>query len=114
MTGRPFVKGDAPLREWVSSGFNCALMKAPLYAAINGYVQVPSISYEQAQQVEVHGGVTYGPNEDGWIGFDTLHSGDYWPESRDKPRDYDRTWSEDEVAAECERFAASAKAVMEL
>lgn len=113
MTGRPFAKGDAPLREWVSSGFNCALMRAPLWGAINGYVQVPSITYEQAQQIEVHGGVTYGPNDDNWIGFDTLHSGDNWPEAG-YHSPYDRTWSEDEVAAECERFAASAKAVMEL
>lgn len=28
--------------------------------------------------VEVHGSLTYGPDEFGWIGFDTAHGQDYW------------------------------------
>jgi hypothetical protein len=28
--------------------------------------------------VEVHGGLVDGPDEDGWIGFDTGHALDYW------------------------------------
>lgn len=31
-------------------------------------------------EVNVPGGWTYGPDDDGWIGFDTLHAGDVWPE----------------------------------
>lgn len=26
--------------------------------------------------VDVHGGITYGPDENGWIGFDMMHAGD--------------------------------------
>lgn len=106
-----------PIRTWVSSGFRCALVQAPLWGAINGYVRVPSIEQEQAEQVDVHGGVTYGVDQDGWIGFDTLHAGDLWPDDpssrRDVGREWGRTWTEDQVAAETERMAASAKAVME-
>jgi hypothetical protein len=109
-------KGMTPIREWTAHGLRCVLVRAPIWNAINGYVQVPSITTEQAEQVEVHGGVTFGPTGDDWIGFDTLHSGDYWPEMAHyvQRTSYDRTWTEDEVAAECERMAASAKAVMEL
>jgi hypothetical protein len=106
-----------PLLTWISSGFRCALVRAPLYGAINGYVRVPGIEHEHAEQVEVHGGVTYGPDDDGWIGFDTLHAGDIWPDVpaslRHIDRGWGRTWTEEQVAAEAERMAASAKAVME-
>lgn len=107
-------RGIRPLRTWVAHGLRCALLPAPLYGAINGYVQVPSIDWAQVEQVEVHGGVTYGPDTDGWIGFDTLHSGDNWPEAPDHwGGPGSRTWTEEGVAAETERFASSAKAVIE-
>jgi hypothetical protein len=28
--------------------------------------------------IVVHGGLTSGPDEDGWVGFDTAHGLDYW------------------------------------
>ncbi|MDN5726843.1 MAG: hypothetical protein L0G99_13080 [Propionibacteriales bacterium] len=42
---------------------------------------------------DVHGGITYGPAPDGWIGFDFLHAGDHWPGSPIPafPRDAERT-----------------------
>lgn len=108
-------RGMTPIRTWVASGLRCALVRAPLWGAINGYVRVPSIQPGQQDEVEVHGGVTFGPDRDGWIGFDTLHGGDIWPDapSSRAERDWGRTWTEDQVAAETERMAASAKAVME-
>ena len=45
-----------------------------------------------------------------WLGFDTLHAGDWWPgtaEFRLTRHAADRTWTEDEVAAETERMAES-------
>lgn len=57
---------------------------ANLWGAINGYVKVPSwhpwfrLNYRHIA-VDVHGGLTYGCNDRGWIGFDTLHYRDYWP-----------------------------------
>lgn len=106
-----------PIRSWVAHGFRCALVRAPLWGAVNGYVQVPSITSAQAEQVEAHGGITYGPDSDGWIGLDTLHSGDIWPDSPEvlhgPRRDWDIEWTEDLVAQAVEAMAASAKAVVE-
>lgn len=64
-------------------GLNCALAAA---MGINGYVQLPmfhpwkelDLQLGEAVQVNVHGGVTYGPDQEGWIGFDTCHGGDVW------------------------------------
>lgn len=52
-----------------------------------GYVQLPlrlrglwqwfgDIPYDL---FDAHGGLTYGVDAGGWIGFDTAHAGDYWP-----------------------------------
>lgn len=35
------------------------------------------MGYDMLDDLEVHGGITFGP-EDGWIGFDTGHAGDNW------------------------------------
>jgi hypothetical protein len=35
------------------------------------------MGYDMLQDLQVHGGVTFGP-DDGWIGFDTAHAGDNW------------------------------------
>lgn len=97
-----------PIRSWEAHGLRCALVRAPLYGAINGYVRFPGFPYNLAQEVDVHGGVTYDRGD--WLGFDTLHSGDWWPgmaEFRSTRYPEDRTWTEDEVAAETERMAAS-------
>ncbi|NMM99657.1 hypothetical protein G1C96_0235 [Bifidobacterium sp. DSM 109958] len=68
----------------------------------------------------VHGGVTYGPDEDGWIGFDTLHAMDSVMDlvSRNPDGELDgiremtgipyahaRSWTFDEVVAETLRLA---------
>lgn len=104
------------IRSWIAHGTRCALVRAPLGGAINGYVKVPrSFTTDMASQVEVHGGITYHGDE--WVGFDTLHSGDVWPGS--DPRmgmggtPWDRHWTEELAAQEAERLAAEVKRVME-
>lgn len=97
-----------PIRAWEAHGLRCALVRAPLHGAINGYVRIPGFPYRLAAEVQVHGGVTYDGGD--WLGFDTLHSGDWWPqmaEFRSTRHAGDRTWTEDEVAAETERMAES-------
>lgn len=44
-----------PIRTWVSSGFRCALVRAPLWGAINGYVRVPSIDQDQLEELRASG-----------------------------------------------------------
>lgn len=54
-----------------------------LFLAWCGYVRLPEghpwLDYRghgEAIPADVHGGITYGPDGDGWIGFDTMHAGD--------------------------------------
>lgn len=86
--------GGPPHEYWVSAGLNCCTY-ATWYGGLNGYVQLPAghpdLFFMQTMQevfdhpsaydyasVPVHGGWTYGPDVQGWIGFDTLHGSDYW------------------------------------
>ena len=120
-----------PERLWSAHGLECAMVRNPL-GGCNGYVRLPKTrpgswyTYDDIP-VEAHGGLTYGPDEDGWVGFDTLHLGDVWvgeivtPESRaadprleesaieilrgDRYKNYAVEWTEAGVAAECERLA---------
>lgn len=41
-----------------------------------GYVRTDLPPDADVHQFDVHGGVTYGPDYDGWIGFDCGHAGD--------------------------------------
>lgn len=72
------------LTTWQHRGIDCYTKAAPNCAALNGYIQLPETHplfdvNEEALPFQVHGGLTYVGN-DGLIGFDTLHAGDYWPE----------------------------------
>jgi hypothetical protein len=104
-----------PLKTWVAHGLRCAIVRAPLYGAINGYVQAADdIPEGVAEQLSVHGGVTYEHGR--WVGFDTLHGGDIWPGELERTEGgipWSRRWDEDLVIAETERLAAELKRVME-
>lgn len=72
-------------RRWSAHGLECATVDSGI-GFVNGYVQLPAdhvarhATYDQINRtIEVHGQLTYGPDEDGWVGFDTGHSGDHWP-----------------------------------
>lgn len=98
---RAWPEGWAPALEMgVEDGIVWAITRAPL-VGINGYVLIPAeghpwsagiphttvfsgedYSYEEyaTDDLSVHGGITYGGyGGSGWIGFDTAHSGDWWP-----------------------------------
>lgn len=74
-----------PPRVWYfkAYGLPCALAAA---MGINGYVQLPlfhpwrdlDLQLGDIEKADVHGGITYGPDFEGWIGFDTCHAFDMW------------------------------------
>lgn len=83
----PWWKTEPPLRVWQHEGVYCALGAG--YAAVNGYVLLPDghpwreldlCGEDWERGPEVHGGITFGPDDTGWIGFDTAHAWDYWTE----------------------------------
>lgn len=66
--------------EWVKHHHRCKIVKTTYpsgYAHYCGYVQTPlRFHCDVAQFIDVHGGLTYGVDEDGWVGFDCAHYDD--------------------------------------
>lgn len=81
---------------------------------VNGYVYIPEghlmrgLSHDQVNQlVNVHGGLTFGTGS-GWLGFDTMHSGDHWPGgllAKFTQLDAQITWTPQMVAEEAASLA---------
>jgi hypothetical protein len=107
----PFPGTDA-VDHGVERGIQWVTCQAPLYGAVNGYVKIPTdhhwhgLSYDEIN-VTVHGGLTYGGRESGWIGFDTIHSGDIWPDSGYQLplTKWDKHWTAELVAEETRSLA---------
>lgn len=94
-----------------------------------GYVQTPTTDEMRWQSnydeklgvlepdVDAHGGVTYGPDDEGWVGFDCAHAGDFCfregneIESLGQIRDYDEDdefhtkWTLEDVVEETKHLA---------
>lgn len=73
------------VKHGVLEGIPWAVCRAPR-PGVNGYIRLPeghpwavSTWVEMwSLDIECPGGITYMPDKDNWIGFDTLHYGDYW------------------------------------
>ena len=112
-------------RRWNHAGLECAMIGSGI-GFINGYVRLPEdhvarhAGYDEINRtIEAHGGFTYGVDEDGWIGFDTGHSGDYWPSIPSNLRTYEdvswaRAWTFGDLQAEVERVADQLAAMREI
>jgi len=82
-----------------------------------GYVKTnfgPAWSYDDIRGylgglVDAHGGLTYGVDENGWVGFDCAHAGDQCILDGEPQSDHaitsDREWTPEDVAAECRKVA---------
>ncbi|KAA8828143.1 hypothetical protein [Bifidobacterium myosotis] len=69
------------VREGVMDGVIWRIAAHPRFFAWNGYVNLPEghpwRRLEDWQiPADVHGGITYGPDPDGWIGFDMMTAHD--------------------------------------
>lgn len=98
---------NVPVKTWVAHGIECAIYVNPSGAGFNGYCRLPDnspdriiaeaadaaddrsgpfgvflehakLGYLALDDLEVHYGVNYGPDDEGWIGFDTNHHMDDW------------------------------------
>lgn len=68
-----------PFEEWEAYGLKCRM--APGFSSLNGYVQIPPGLFNPKaveRVLSASGGITYGADDEGWVGFDTAHAGDYW------------------------------------
>ena len=109
--GTPFFEGEM-------SGLTVRVVQG--FEAVNGYVKLPEghpwLEIEEDWDIpsNVHGGITFRDNE-GWIGFDTNHGWDVWPDLLERPVPSWKTiggntifWSAEMFMEEMERFAAEA------
>ncbi len=116
---------DYAVEQWEAHGLQCMIVRAR-GKFMNGYVQLPEShtalgkDYDDID-IDVHGGLTYGPDEDGWLGFDTGHTGDEWSEEELEgttgewdslglpsfhiPSSYGVRWSRAKLHAEVESLA---------
>lgn len=72
---------DEAIEEGVVGDIPYRVCEHPVFVSWCGYVNLPDDHpwRRMAQEdipVRVHGGLTYGPDGDGWIGFDMMHAGD--------------------------------------
>lgn len=113
------VKDDLDIvEEWERNGMKCMVRKhqTGFYC---GYVQTdlpPGAHRNDLQRyVDVHFELTYGVDQDGWVGFDCAHLGDIsiddrggtWGPHRTitAPEDVRREWRPEDVADEVNRLA---------
>jgi len=76
------LAGEA-IEVWEHAGLRCAIVPNRQIGMFNGYVRLPEGDPRRSGKhddldMDVHGGLTYGPDPAGWVGFDTGHAGDYW------------------------------------
>lgn len=73
-----YACGDAGGMRW-------AICRAGFPWAVNGYVKLPKdhpmfgMDYHDLPPMPVHDGITYGCDQDGWIGFAVCNPTDVWP-----------------------------------
>lgn len=69
------------IKRWEHHGVRCAIVPAPTFH-LNGYVQLPEImrnDFDTGEEAGDEIGFTrINWLKDGWVGFDTVHGGDYW------------------------------------
>ena len=72
--------------------------------------------------IEIHGGLTYGVDEDGWLGFDCNHAGDVCVDEEGNSwgtthyigaSKYGKIWTLEEVKEETERLAEQVNVLQE-
>lgn len=106
-----------PVNTGVHRGIRWCSMWGPF--SLNGYVRLPENhpwldkgryldDLDSDEYPDVHGGITYGPNKDRWIGFDTAQMDDLIEQLPDEmplsPKLLFRQWTDTEVEEECVRL----------
>lgn len=67
------------VESWEAYGLRCCITFGLI--SFNGYVRIPDELFTPGAAERVlraSGGITWGPDDSGWVGFDTAHFSDYW------------------------------------
>lgn len=109
------------LEEWVAHGYRCKTTRVTLDSGTQyyrGYVRIPLQVRREliTPLVDAHYGLTIGRDEEGWLGFDTSHSGDVNLDEDgnviNDPVAEDTEWTPSEVRVETEDLAYDLKNVV--
>lgn len=101
------------VKEWSYKGRRCKITKHPELGHYCGYIQTGlRFEYSTTQVwrlISVHGGITFGVSEKGWVGFDCGHSGDLClsedGEKLNNPYKSRNEWKPEDVKEEVEKLA---------
>ena len=109
---------DATKEEWTYKGRRCKIVMDPDLGHYCGYIRTGlrgSLTTTKIHRlVDVNGGITYGVDEDGWIGFDCAHSHDICVDENgeptsdffaDKDDEHSIVWTPEKVKEEVENLA---------
>lgn len=113
------------VERWTHEGLECKYQRhqTPTMGWYTGYVRTKlpaTVGYDDLMKyagIDAHGGLTYGVDDDGWVGFDCNHAWDIcigedgepltpaeW--RHDDPSDrLTKVWGPEGVKNECERLA---------
>lgn len=94
-------------KEWTTTyGLQCKVVFTHMSFRC-GYVKLPeafrAVDYDSLP-VDVHGGLTYGPDKEGFVGFDCAHAGDADADNPNRFPHY-HFWTLEEVVEETEKLA---------
>ena len=111
------VEDAEPLASGVTAGHRYKVIQTEV-GNFCGYVKTnfgPRWSYDEirghmSNLIRIHGGLTYGVDENGWVGFDCAHSGDVCKLDGEIQVDYSMSggatvWDVDDVEEECRKLA---------
>ncbi|UEJ82669.1 hypothetical protein Bra3105_17865 [Brachybacterium halotolerans subsp. kimchii] len=113
---------DFPLKSKIVAsgevdGITWVAASAPIYDAVNGYVRLPEahpwLAARDLSDIDTSvpwGEITYGRGN--WIGFDTLHAGQYWPGQPYGPSEGALHMTPETVISWVERLAREAAEVI--
>lgn len=109
MNEAPECIGDRHCEHGKLSDYRYVIARGPI-GCLNGYIQLPdghpwlsAGEYCDDANVDVHGGITYGPDSGRWIGFDTAHLGDMIPGFQDGAE-----WTREMVLSEIRHLISQA------
>lgn len=104
MTLAELIKKEGDIKVFEYKGFECYVMRNPVFLNLNGYVRIPETHplykvnyYDFTYDLDIHGGLSYSESfllqngyDTGWyIGFDCAHFGDYLPNFNYVFQDYE-------------------------
>jgi len=89
-------------KEFTYKGRRCKIVRDSGLGHYCGYIRtglrgnINSVENKLYRLIDVHGGITYGVDEEGWVGFDTAHARDINKDEEGNITNQDALYDEDD------------------